>query len=310
MLNQYDISGNLAIDVQSIDKLKLAAKTDSREGIRLAAQQFESLFVSMLLKSMRDASPKGGLLDSQQADMFTGLLDQQMAQKMTAGKGLGLAEMLVRQLTQGYASPAATQNAVSNSPLTRNLVQQSSAVPSATELAPGWASSPFKAGDVPAQGTPKEFVNRIWPQAAQAGEALGVPPQFLVAHAALESGWGQREIQGLDGRKSFNLFGIKAGPNWKGDVVEAVTTEYVNGVATKSIERFRAYDSYAQGFSDYLGLLKNNPRYAAAFENGADATTFATGLQKGGYATDPLYASKLVRILNSQTMRSSLIGQA
>jgi flagellar protein FlgJ len=124
----------------------------------------------------------------------------------------------------------------------------------------------------------------------------------MLGQAALESGWGKREIRAADGTPSHNLFGVKAGANWKGSVVETVTTEYVNGVAQKSVEKFRAYSSYADAFRDYANLLRNNPRYAgvvAQAAQGIDAAGFAQGLQKAGYATDPNYADKLTRVIKT-----------
>ena len=138
------------------------------------------------------------------------------------------------------------------------------------------------------------------PHANEASQTTGIPARFMLGQAALESGWGKRELRGTDGTPSHNLFGIKAGAGWKGPVVEAVTTEYVNGVARKSVEKFRAYPSYADAFRDYANLLRSNPRYAgvlAQAAQGIDAEGFAHGLQRAGYATDPNYADKLSRII-------------
>lgn len=157
-------------------------------------------------------------------------------------------------------------------------------------------------------GMPKAFVDRLWPHAAEAGKKLGVPPHFLLAHAALETGWGKREISAADGSPSYNLFGIKAGSRWQGKVAEAVTTEYVNGQAQKQIERFRAYGSYSEAFSDYASMLRNNPRFSHLFNGNLSAEGFARGLQDGGYATDPLYADKLSRILGGTTLRNALLA--
>lgn len=138
--------------------------------------------------------------------------------------------------------------------------------------------------------------------AQEASQATGIPARFMLGQAALESGWGKREIRAADGTPSHNLFGVKAGGSWKGAVVETVTTEYVNGVAQKSVERFRAYDSYADAFRDYANLLRGNPRYAgvmAQAAQGMNADGFAHGLQRAGYATDPNYADKLSRIIKT-----------
>lgn len=133
--------------------------------------------------------------------------------------------------------------------------------------------------------------------AAEAERATGVPAKFMLGQAALESGWGKRMIRNADGSNSNNLFGIKAGPGWKGKVATAVTTEYVNGRPQTRVERFRAYDTPADSFKDYANMLAKNPRYEKVLASGADASAFAHGLQRAGYATDPLYAAKLTRII-------------
>ena len=129
----------------------------------------------------------------------------------------------------------------------------------------------------------------------------------MSAQAALETGWGKSELRFTDGKPTYNLFGIKAGRSWNGAVAEATTTEYVNGAAQKTVERFRAYSSYAEAFRDYANLLASNPRYAGVL-NQQDAAGFARGLQQAGYATDPMYAAKLERIIGGPTLRAGLAG--
>lgn len=143
----------------------------------------------------------------------------------------------------------------------------------------------------------RDFINRMLPYAKQASEASGVPLQLMMGQAALESGWGSREIRQADGGNSFNLFGIKAGSDWTGDVAEVMTTEYKNGVAHKQIEKFRAYSSYAEAFQDYARLIGSNPRYAAVLQQGDDMAGMAQAVQKAGYATDPNYADKLASVM-------------
>ncbi len=304
MINRLDTHTDFALDVNSIGKLRMAAKTDSTESLKVVAKQFEALFMNMLLKSMRDATPKDGLFDSSQSDLYTGILDQQMSQKFSTTGGLGLADMMVKQLTRNSVQPGDAPPVIK--PLERNTAAANrvAGIPlPEINVIPGAAENPSETARM---NSPKDFVEKMWPQAVDASKELGVPAHFLIGHAALESGWGRREIRDTAGNNSYNLFGIKAGKNWKGAVAEATTTEYVNGVATKSVERFRAYDSYADAFRDYADLLRNNPRYASALEQGKDAAGFAKGLQQGGYATDPLYASKITRILNSKTMQLAL----
>jgi flagellar protein FlgJ len=160
---------------------------------------------------------------------------------------------------------------------------------------PGVSGSADSAGDGPGAAV-ANFTAKLGPYAEQASRATGIPAQFLLAQAALETGWGRSEPRSADGRPSFNVFGIKAGKNWSGPAVEATTTEYVDGVAQRTSERFRAYGSYAEAFQDYANVLKSNPRYANVLGN-QDAVAFARGLQQAGYATDPAYSAKLSRII-------------
>jgi flagellar protein FlgJ len=140
------------------------------------------------------------------------------------------------------------------------------------------------------------FLESIAPWAKEAADKLGVAPELVSAHAALESGWGQRPLKNADGSSTHNLFGIKAGKSWSGDVAESATTEYVGGAALKTSARFRAYPDQASAFRDYAQMLIDNPRFRGALGTGSDAHAFASGLAKGGYATDPAYAAKLSRL--------------
>lgn len=328
--NRFDFSQQFALDVQGVEKLKHLAKKDESEAIRAASKQFEAIFLNMMLKSMRDTIPKGGLFSDDQSGMYTSLLDQQLTQNIAGGRGVGLAEVMARQLGAGaierapgktgavgdanltaFPLPArglATAGAKPGSPLdtlAKNLRLDLFAHQKADVAQAPAAGSDKPATDAPKSG-PRAFVERVWNYAADVARELGIPAHFLVGHAALESGWGKHEIKGQGGENSHNLFGIKAGANWKGAVVETTTTEYVNGVARKVVERFRAYPSYADAFRDYAQLMGQSPRYAGLFQGGVNAEQFATGLQKAGYATDPMYADKLERILNGATLRRAL----
>jgi flagellar protein FlgJ len=176
------------------------------------------------------------------------------------------------------------------------------AAPATGEGAPAAGASPL-----PVSKT-REFVDRVWSHAVEAARETGIQARFMVGQAALESGWGKHEIRADDGSPTYNVFGVKAGRGWNGPVVEKTTTEYVNGVAQKVTAKFRAYSSYAESFKDYASLLLGNRRYAAVVGQGQDAEAFARGLQQAGYATDPAYAAKLTRIINSPTLRASLLG--
>jgi flagellar protein FlgJ len=326
-----DLSTKFALDVQAVDELRIASKKDGQAGLEAAARQFEALFMNMMLKAMRDATPQDDLMDSEQSRLYTSMLDQQLSQSM-ASRGVGLADVMIRQLRGGLppepeqeTSPLASngtgqQSAGDVPPLARlqsNLATQQQAQPSAPVAAPelpGPSSplaplaNPRAESHAPVALQPAapshvmEFQARLMPYAQQASQATGIPALFMLGQAALESGWGKRELRGLDGSPSHNLFGVKAGTNWKGPVVESVTTEYIGGVARKSVEKFRAYSSYADAFGDYANLLRSNPRYAqvlAQAVQGLDAESFAQGLQQAGYATDPNYADKLSQIIRT-----------
>jgi flagellar protein FlgJ len=279
--------GSLAIDSQSLNKLRLQAKQSPDQALKAAAQQFETVFLNMMLKSMREATPQDGAFDSEQTKMFTGMLDQQLAQSMSASRGVGLADVMVKQLSRNQQNrvPSA-ESRVPGAELSTQHSKLGLAIPSA-----------YKA-DVQ-----QSFVDKMRIPAEKASRSTGIPAHLILGQAALESGWGKREIKMADGSDSHNLFGIKAGKDWNGKVAEVTTTEYHNGVASKQVERFRAYDSFAESFQDYARLLSDNPRYDGVMGQG-DAKGFAQALQQAGYATDPHYAEKLVGVIGGIRARA------
>jgi flagellar protein FlgJ len=285
MTSQLNNVNGLAVDGQSLDALRAQAKQEPDKALAAAAKQFEAVFMSMLLKSMRDATPQDGMFDSEQTRMFTSMLDQQMAQNVGGSRGIGLADMMVKQLSRhGKTGGQDVIEAVPGGQQDFNTVLpgagKNKAIPSAYN-----------------ENVQQDFVQRMLPHAAIASRETGLPAHQMIGQAALESGWGRREILNADGSNSYNLFGIKAGADWKGKVAEAKTTEYHNGVASKPVEKFRAYDSYADSFRDYAKLIKENPRYAKVLEQGNSVHGFANALQNSGYATDPKYAEKLVQVI-------------
>ena len=304
-----DMSAGLAIDARSLGQLKASAAQDSPEALKAAARQFEAVFMNMLMKSMREATPKEGMFDNEQTRMYTSMLDQQLTQQL-ANRGIGLAEVMVRQLSrtaqpsvgEATGAPAGLELAPRQN-LEFNAAPAEAAGPEAA-LSPGGrvqpaalsapAASPRK-GDAPAHV--EDFVQRMLPHAQAASADSGIPAQFMMGQAALETGWGRAEIRGADGQNSHNLFGIKAGGSWTGRTVDIVTTEYVNGKPQKQVDTFRAYDSYADSFRDYAKLLGGNARYRHVVAAGHDAAGFAQGLQQAGYATDPKYAQKLMGVI-------------
>lgn len=284
-------SAGLAVDAKALESLKQQAKTSPQQATRQAAQQFEAMFMNMLLKSMREALPNSDPLASSAGKTFTGMLDSELAQKLAAGKGLGLADVMVRQLER---KPSATPTAASPSAMSSPTLKPLQA-PAAPLQNPATPAAAAPAGSIQSQ---KDFVSRMQAPARAVAKESGIPEHFMLGQAALESGWGRREIRTADGGTSHNLFGIKAGRNWTGPTVETLTTEYVNGTPRKVVEKFRAYASYADSFRDYAKLIGNNPRYAEAARSGGDAQVFANRVQAAGYATDPNYAGKLARVIH------------
>ena len=334
-----NVSGSLASDARSLDALKTGAARDPRAAIRQAASQFEALFMQMVMKSMRDAVPKSGMLEGTGSDTFQSMLDTQFAQGLT-GKPGGLGELIAKQLMRNMPPDAvapggaAATPKVSSAGIQRNLAafdapaansrsdEAEDIFPSGSQVAAAaaaaararamrpasmrrdalsgmpmlgpetaaasGATAPGKSGSAPAA-----FVDRMWGAASNAQRATGVPAGFIVGQAALESGWGRQELKYADGRTSFNLFGIKAGAGWKGATVDATTSEFVDGKMIKTVERFRAYGSYEEAFTDWSRLMASNPRYAGVLSAGGSVESFARNMQRAGYATDPNYASKL-----------------
>ena len=261
-------------DLSGLAALKREARAQDPNAVREVARQFESIFAKMVLSSMRQATFGDSLMGSQQQEFYQGMFDDQLAMELTKGRGLGLADMLVQQLTRS------------------GLVPADAAATSATGPAKN-IGIPIGATSSPA---PEQFVRELWPCAERAGRELGVDPRHLLAQAALETGWGRSLPCDSDGATSFNFFGIKAGGGWPGDSVSAKTLEFEGGVPVPRQAKFRSYDSAAESFRDYVDVLRNNPRYADALNTGSDAKAFATGLQRGGYATDPAYAQKIMSI--------------
>jgi peptidoglycan hydrolase FlgJ len=295
---------NLAFDARSLDALKARAGADPKGAAREASKQFESLFMGELMKSMRASTLKTGMLDNAGTQMGTDMLDTQFATQLSGRPG-GLSEAIMKQLERQMGmtpGPIPATGSANNTP------------------------APLSATDKPTrlpQTGAAGFVQQHSEAARNAEAVTGIPASFMVSQAALETGWGRKEIKHQDGTPSHNLFGIKATPSWKGAVAEVATTEYVDGKPQKVMAKFRAYGSYAESFSDYARLMKSSPRYqavlsgvkhsqqapavaqaqptaqgtrVASVDGGA---VFAQGLQRAGYATDPAYADKLTRVINT-----------
>ncbi|CAN7308688.1 flagellar assembly peptidoglycan hydrolase FlgJ [Caballeronia sp. LjRoot29] len=315
------LSNRFALDVQGFDAMRAQANANPQQGLKAAAKQFDSVFTQMMLKSMRDATPSDSPFDSNDSKTFTSMLDQQLSQNMGA-KGIGVADMMLKQLMRnagGGSSSAgaggqmdgagasgdssanagnmAAMNAMAKA--YANAAGSSTAASKASLSGNGYSADSALTPPARGVGTDKvaAFVDRLAAPAQAASSATGIPARFIIGQAALESGWGKREIKNSDGTSSHNVFGIKATSDWSGKTTNAVTTEYVNGKPQKVVEKFRAYDSYEDALTDYASVLKSNPRYAPVVEASRDAAGFAHGMQKAGYATDPQYAKKLISIM-------------
>jgi peptidoglycan hydrolase FlgJ len=270
-------------DFKGLAALKTSAGASNPAALREAARQFESLFTSMVLKSMREANLGASLGDSDATNTYQEMYDQQMAVQMSQGKGLGLADMLVQQLTRSGLKGTSSTGAVE----------------AGSVSTPSSAAAPTTAQRI-------SFVQRIEPLATQAASQLGVAPDTLIAQAALETGWGQHLPATASGASSANLFGIKAGGGWQGATASASTVEYAQGSASTTAASFRAYDSSQSSVRDLVALVAGSSRYAAAVGTGNDVSAYAAGLQQGGYATDPDYVKKMVATAQSlQELRAS-----
>lgn len=305
-------------DMKGLATLKRDAKAGATSDTRTEiARQFEALYLQMMLKRMREATPKGGLLDSDQTRMVQSMGDEQLAMSLSK-PGIGLAQALLRQMEQGMGAPGAIIRIEGKGAPTADAAMGNEAeglrdlrdftgadehgqVADVTTLlgllrAPRVnASEAVKASD-DAPDHVADFVARMSDAAQTAAMESGVPARLIMSQAALESGWGRREIKFADGSTSYNVFGIKAGESWKGRVAHVMTTEYIDGAPQKMLQPFRAYNSYAEAFSDYARLIGNSPRYEQVTQT-ADAEEAARRIHRAGYATDPRYAEKLIGIM-------------
>jgi peptidoglycan hydrolase FlgJ len=304
------VTAALATSFDSTNPQGLAALReagDTPDARRAVAKQFEALFLGMMMREMRQASSviDGGLIDKDRIELQQGLFDEQIALKLAQGRGIGLADALLRQL--GGPAPAnlagnggqplgissfggrgtSAAVAIRSPDDSSDKVATEAPLPSPEEASTSRAFTP---------GAPAEFVAALWPHAAEAAQRLGTLPGVLVAQAAIETGWGRSVPRNQYGESSLNLFGIKADRNWQGPRAVVTTLEFVDGVPEQRREPFRMYKSVAEAFDDYVALLESRPRYAEALRARTPAA-YAEALQRGGYATDPDYARKILDIL-------------
>ena len=299
---------SLAVDPQALDKLKLQSGKSSPEAIKETAKQFESLFMRELVKSMREATMKSGMLDNAGTDLGNDLMDQQLAVNMSGQPG-GLSDLIAQQLTRqagikadGSAAGPGAEGAASAPGKPVTLIGATTVYTQTTlKRTPSPSDATLHAARLKHAPTESQinFVSQHSDAASKVEKATGIPASFMLGQAGHETGWGRHQIKTRNGEPSFNLFGIKAGPNWNGKVAEVTTTEYVHGTPQKTVARFRAYDSYEDSFKDFARLISDSPRYAKVRTQTQSAQAFASGLQKAGYATDPEYAAKLSNAINT-----------
>lgn len=321
------------LDFSQFSKLRQQNRQDSDAGMQATARQLESIFLNMMLKSMRQANAsfaEGNYLDGEHSEYFRDLYDQQLSINLASGRGIGLADLIVRQMKQLESRrsdgsehrrdsdnvrsfdimpyrervvPTLLKPDISNrerqeivEAVGRNTVEQE-------VFAPDAASSVTRKNIVTWQN-PEEFVDAILPYAQRAARQLNIDPMAIVAQAVLETGWGKHVMKDVDGKHSFNLFGIKAGAGWDGKTVSKKTLEYRNGIAATEIAAFRSYATLDAAFDDYVKFLKTNPRYQTALQLKIEAKQWGYALQKAGYATDPNYGNKIARVMESDILQA------
>jgi len=316
-------------DFSSLQQIRGNAAKDKEGALRQAAEQFESIFFNMLLSSMRKANEAfevEGMMNSQASKFYRDMQDSQMATELSQSGALGLADILVKQLSpaMGIAPDASKKAMAMPGTESERALKMPRVILPAQPLAPSQlAVIERKTADnnvvvdalnVPQQqqdkadwhvASPEEFVRTLLPAARQSAKALGLDPLALVAQAALETGWGQRMIKTAAGSNSFNLFGIKANNGWQGDTAVVDTLEYRGGIAKKEQAKFRSYSSPEQSLQDYVAFIKHNPRYQEAVSASADTKAYFEQLQAAGYATDPAYAKKIMAVYQSPALQNA-----
>lgn len=314
LANQLDMSRNVH-DMQGIDKLRRAAQSGDKGALTEAANQFEALFVQMMLKSMRKAqdalADKDSPFNSQQVKFYRDMHDQQMAVDLASKGSMGIAKLIIQQLSpgeQGFMPASAIRNNANLEDMRPLSTQQ--AISSREPRTDTSLSKESAATKRSAFSSPGEFIKALLPEVEIFAKQLGLEPKALLAQAAVETGWGKYMIHTGQGQNSHNLFGIKADKNWHGDSAAIGTLEFDQGVAKPQKAAFRAYNSFTDAIKDYVSFVEDNPRYQQAVKSAADPKAYFSELQQAGYATDPDYAKKVMSVLDGEIFKSafSFIG--
>ncbi len=304
-------------DLAGLKQLKTEAKSKTPEAIKEVAKQFESVFISMVLKSMRNVKLADGILDNKQSDFYRDMYDQQLSVHLSGEGGLGLADIIEKQLNPDQSTGIVSGQKIgdySRQVLIRNITNKLEEVTNKPKLI---TEKPIESVPIQAKHeqiqSADDFVNQLQTYAEQAAHQLGLDPHVLLAQSALETGWGQSVIKTKDGISSHNLFNIKADKSWQGKQTKINTLEFKDGIAKKEVAGFRAYSSFKESFEDYVQFIKTNPRYATALKMTDNPERYLQELQQAGYATDPNYAQKVIKIYHSnqiQNQQTKLLAQA
>lgn len=305
-------SASVYTDLQGLNRLRYGSDENASENLRFVAEQFEAIFLQMMLKSAHGESSESDLFDSgEQTEFYQDWHDKQLAIHLSSGKGIGVADMLVKQFQMQQARQVyqSTENATdTKSP----QVGETKLVPSPFAIkrtAPANVQAAEPVESVPSEitfDTPQAFVNHLWPMAKQAAEKMGMTPEVLLAQTALETGWGKKIAQHASGKSSHNLFNIKADHRWSGASVNISTLEFRDGIPQQERARFRTYESFQASFNDYVEFIQNSPRYQSAVAVANDAKAYTQELAQAGYATDPEYAQKIIGIIEGEPLKQAL----
>lgn len=292
-------------DLNSLQQIKVTGKEDKSAALRQIAQQFESLFIDMMLKSMRSANEvfaKDNPLNSFEMKHHQEMYDKQLGLSLSQANNMGLADAFYRQMERSYLSNhEVSSGTIDSEQLSLSINESKNDVIFSSKKIPQRIADASLLNEV---STPQEYIQAVTPYAKQVAKEMGVDYRVLIAQSALETGWGKHVIRDKYGNQSFNLFNIKADSRWQGKTVSVSTLEYVDGVAQREKANFRRYSSIKESFDDYQQYL-SQPRYAKALENKHDAQQFVQELQHAGYATDPKYAKKINTILNNTPLWST-----
>lgn len=293
-------------DQNSLNSVKAMGRHNDPAALKEIAKKFEAMFVQQMLKSMREANAvfsDGDIFSSEEVKFHQDMMDQQMVLNLTSGEGIGLAKSMFEQMQKSYGKPVDIKG--QSEPLKTLDKNFRSPVTAIKPLSLAPQNKDTRIGNKTAiANTPEDFVEKLRPYAEKAAAELNVGTDVILAQAALETGWGKHLIHDTQGNNSFNIFNIKA-TGWGGRSVSVNTLENKQGVTQQERAAFRQYDDYAGSFADYVSLIKNNPRYKEALTAGNDSESYAEALQKAGYATDPDYADKIKRLLNSDSIRAA-----